>query len=101
MLETSLSIIIEENEFCMELVMTGTVVYDETFTPSEQELHQFPQIILSFPHTWNPQKMAFPRAQRTLEEEMGTLRHVSAMDSMEGDIEYKTSLSTCCLALAR
>ena len=30
--------------------------------------------------------MVFPRAQRNLEEEMGTLRHVSAMDSTGGDI---------------
>ena len=31
--------------------------------------------------------MVFPRAQRTLEEEMGTLIHVSAMDSTGGDIK--------------
>ena len=31
--------------------------------------------------------MVFPRAQRTLEEEMGTLIHVSAMYSMGGDIK--------------
>ena len=36
MLETTLSIITEENEFCMELAMAGTVVYSEKFTPYEQ-----------------------------------------------------------------
>ena len=38
MSESTLSIITEENAFCMKLVMEGTVVYAETFTPSEQEL---------------------------------------------------------------
>ena len=30
MLENVISIIIEDNELCMELAMAGTVVYDET-----------------------------------------------------------------------
>ena len=88
-LDTALSIIIEDNEFCMELAMAGTVVYAETFTPSEQELHQCPHIILAFPHAWNPQNVVFLRAQITLEEDMVALRHVSAMDSTGGDIENK------------
>ena len=87
MLETAFSIITEDNEFCMELVMVGTVVYAETFTLSEQKLHLCPNIILSSPHAWNPQNMVLPRARRTLEEEMGTFIHVSAMDSTGGDIE--------------
>ena len=68
MLETALSIITEDNELCMELVMEGTVVYAEIFTPSEQKLHQCPQIILSSPRAWNPQNVVFPRTRRTLEE---------------------------------
>ena len=36
MLETALSIITEDNEFCMELAMEGTFVYAETFNPYEQ-----------------------------------------------------------------
>ena len=69
--------------------MAGTVIYDETFTPSEKEPHQCPHIILSSPHAWNPQNVVFPRTLRTLEEEMGTLRHVIAMDSTRGDIKNK------------
>ena len=34
-LDTALSIITEENEFCMELAMEVTAIYDEIFTPSE------------------------------------------------------------------
>ena len=53
-LETVLSIITEENELCMELAIEGTVVYAEKFTPSDQELHQCPHIILASPHACNP-----------------------------------------------
>ena len=53
--ESALSIITEENEFCTEIEMTGTIIYDETFTPSEQELHQCPHIILPSPHVCDPQ----------------------------------------------
>ena len=50
MLDTALSIITEDNELCMEPAMAGSVVYAETFTPSEKELHQCPHIILSLSH---------------------------------------------------
>ena len=46
MLETAISIITEYNKFVMELAMAGTVVYDEIFTPYEQELQQCPHIII-------------------------------------------------------
>ena len=87
MLETAISTITEDNKLCTELAMVGTVIYAETFTPYEQEIHHCPQIILSSPNAWNPRNVVFPRVRRTLEEEMGTLRHVSAMDSMRGDTE--------------
>ena len=101
MLETALSIITEDNEFCMEIAISGTVVYAETFTPSEKELHQFPHIILSSPNAWNPYNVALLRAQRNLEEDMVTLRHVSAMDSTGEISKTKISLRTWYLALTR
>ena len=52
--ESALSIITEDNEFCMNPAMVVTVVYAETFTPSEQELHQCPYLILSSSHAWYP-----------------------------------------------
>ena len=54
MLETALYMIPEDNEFCMELEMAGTVIYAETFTPYEQELHHVLNDIFVFdisPHT--------------------------------------------------
>ena len=86
-LETALSIITQENELCMELEIAGTVVYAETFTPYETELHQFPHIILSLTHAWNPHIVVLPRSRITLEQETVTLRHVSVTDNTGGDIE--------------
>ena len=67
--------------------MARTVVFAETLTPYEQELHQFPHIIVSMYHAWDPNKVYFPRLQRTLEDKMGTLRLVSAMDITGGGIK--------------
>ena len=82
--DSALLIVTEDNEFCMELAMAGTVVYADTFTLSEQELHQCPHIILSLTNAWDPKNMVLPRARISLEEAMGTLRHVSAIDITGG-----------------
>ena len=46
MLSEPLSIITEDNEFCMHLAMEGTIVYAETNYPTENELQTFPHIML-------------------------------------------------------
>ena len=38
MSESALSIITEDNEYFIELSMSGTIVYSKIFTPSEQDL---------------------------------------------------------------
>ena len=42
-----LLIITEDNSFCMELMMDGTVIYGLTTTPSEHELQNCPHVVLS------------------------------------------------------
>ena len=74
----ALSIITENNDFCMELVLDGTVVYADIFTPSDKKL------ILSSPHTWDPHNISFPKSRRTLEEEMPPPRYVSMVDNKGG-----------------
>ena len=59
--DRALSIITENNDFCMELAMAVTVVYADIFTPSDKELHECPHIILSLPHTWDPPNVSFPK----------------------------------------
>ena len=46
-----LSIVTENNNFCMELSMASTIVYAETHAPSEHELNNYPYIQLSSPHS--------------------------------------------------
>lgn len=48
-----LSIITEDNKFCMELSMAGTIVYAQTYAPSDHDLKNHPHIQLSSPHSWD------------------------------------------------
>ena len=66
-----LSIITEDNEFCMELIMDGTIVTAPTYSPSEDDLKNNPHIELSSPHHWNPKTVKFPKCTRTLEDVFG------------------------------
>jgi len=75
-----LSIITEENDFCMPLYMDGTIVYADTHSPSDKELESCPHIIMSSPHPWNPHTVKFPTCERTLEDEVGGLRFISELN---------------------
>jgi len=69
-----LSIITKDNSFSMEVMMDGTVIYSLTTAPFEHELHNCPHVDLSLAHTWDPHQMSFPKAKRSLGEEVGSLR---------------------------
>ncbi len=71
--------ITEDNSFCMDLIMDGTMIYAETLT--EHEIHNCPHVLMSPPHAWNPHK-AFLRTRKFLCEEVGSLRLLSAMNSV-------------------
>ena len=83
-MDRAISIVTENNDFYMELAMAGTVVYADTFTPSDKELHECPHIILSLTHIWDPHNVSFPKLRRTLEEEMGSPCYVSVVDIKGG-----------------
>jgi hypothetical protein len=76
-----LSIITEDHEFCMELMMRGTIIYANTHTPSDKELNECPHIILSSQHPWDPYNVTFPRSNMSLEDVMIDARQVSAISS--------------------
>ena len=83
-----LSIITEDNEFCMELSMSGTIVYTETFSPSDKELQKYPHITLSSPHQWDPKRVKFPKCEYTLGEMMGDYsRQLSSVTINEAPLE--------------
>ena len=77
-----LSIITEDNEFCMELAMAGTIVHANTHSPTDQELHSCPHIVISSPQSWDPHKVTFPACRRSLDKEIGGLRHISAISTL-------------------
>ena len=83
-----LSIITEDNEFCMELSMSGTIVYTETFSPSDKDLQKYPHITLSSPHQWDPKRVKFPKCEYTLGEMMGDYsRQLSSVTINEAPLE--------------
>ena len=85
MSDRALSIITEDNEFCMGLAMAGTIVYADTFSPTDQELCECPHIQLSSAHSWDPHHVKFPKSRRTLDEEIGGLRNISTVDISQQD----------------
>lgn len=84
-----LSIQTEDKEFCMELMMEGTIIYANTHSPSEEELHSCPMIHLSSSHPWDPEKVKFPECRMTLEEHFGGMRYLSDISSQQ-QIEDKS-----------
>ena len=80
-----LSIITEDRNFCMELKMHGTIIFADTYSPTDKELEECPHIVLSSPHPWNPHKVKFPRTNMTLEDVMNHSRSVSTLSSLHVD----------------
>ena len=88
--ENPLSIISDDDEFCLELSMDGTIVYFDSHTPTEEELLTCPHIVLSSPHPWDPAGVTFPKIRRTLEEEIGGVRFISGFSSSFANNETET-----------
>ena len=61
MLESTLSIINEDGKFSTELSMKGTILFDNTHTPSDKQLRECPYFNLRSPHPSDPMKVCFPK----------------------------------------
>jgi hypothetical protein len=72
----------EDNEFTLPLTSKGTVIGVATRTPTDQELQTCPHVVLSSEHEWDPQNVRFPKASRTVEEEIS--RTVGAVLRQDG-----------------
>ena len=46
-----LSLLTEDKRFCMDMHMKGTIVCNTTYSPSDDELENYPHIVLSSPHS--------------------------------------------------
>ena len=78
-----LYIMSENNDFNMELQMKGTIIFADTFTPSESELQNCPHITMTSPHEWNPHNVTFNNQPRPFEDEMRNNFQISALHRAE------------------
>ena len=69
----------ENGHFVLSLEILGTNIVAETRTPTERELKECRQIVMSSPHAWNPHQVRFPQSSRSMEEEMTMQRNLSDM----------------------
>ena len=51
---------ITTDDASVELYSEGTIICGDTRTPTESELSQFPRLILTSPHDWDPHNVCFP-----------------------------------------
>ena len=64
MSESPLSIITEDGDFSMELLMEGNIIFDNTHTTSDKKLREYPHINLRYPHPWDPMKVSFSKCSQ-------------------------------------
>ena len=50
---------ITTNDISVELYLEGTIICEDTRTPTESELSQLPRLILTSPHDWDPHNVCF------------------------------------------
>lgn len=88
----------EGNKFSMPLTCNGTILCAPTRTPTDHELHTCPHVILSSEHEWDPQNVWFPKALRTVEEEVS--RTIGAiMKHGEDQSNGRDAINNACLPL--
>jgi hypothetical protein len=76
----------EDGDFAFPLACTGTILSAPTRTPTENELQTCRHILLSSEHDWDPQNVRFPKASRSVEEEM--TRTIGAVGGKRANIDY-------------
>jgi hypothetical protein len=76
----------EGHEFTFPLTCHGTILSTPTRTPTSHELQNCAHVILSSEHDWDPQHVRFPKASRTVEEEISrTVGAVTSKGTYERD----------------
>ena len=78
----------EGNEFVLPLSCRGTILSAKTRTPTERELQTCEHIVMSSPHDWDPQNVRFPKASRTVEEEISRSVGAVSVDRDDNREDY-------------
>ena len=80
--ESPTFVVTEGHEFILPLTSQGTILGVSTRTPTDEELQSCPHVTLSSEHEWDPQNVCFPKASRTVEEEVS--RSIGAVQTQGG-----------------
>ena len=58
-----------EEDVTVPLYMSGTIVCSDTSSPTQKQFYYCPQIVLTYPHDWDPCYIRFPKGSHSKEEE--------------------------------
>ena len=82
---TPMHIMTEDKDFNLELKMKGTVIFAETYTPSDKELNYCPHIVLNSPHEWRPHDVKVRNQANSFEDEMQQHYNVSEFNCQSNE----------------
>ena len=60
----------ENGDAVLPLHIEGTIIYLDTWTPTDKDLSQFPHIIMMLPHPWNPSEVQFHKTSRRVQKKI-------------------------------
>ena len=68
-----------DRDLVLPLIVEGTNILAHTRTPTSKELATCRHIVMSSQHEWNPHSVKFPKALRSVEEEIDYRRSIASM----------------------
>jgi len=86
----------ENGEVVLPLHSDGTVIYLDTWSPTDNDLNDFPHVVMSSQHEWNPVDVKFPKTSRQSEEEM-SFRSIASVRGDEFHVEDEFDMDDCLL----
>ena len=83
----------ESSEFVACLKSEGTIIFLDTWTPTDRDLANYPHVIMSSSSHWNPQEVRFPGITQTEVEEIESrgIAMVESNPSVEAITEFDDS----------
>ena len=67
----------ENGDTVLPLHTEGTIIYLDTWTPTDKYLSQFPHVTMTSPYPWNPSEVQFSKTSLCVEEEL-TMRLIAS-----------------------
>ena len=90
---------VEDGEFLMPLQSNGTVIYLDSWTPTDDNLRLLPHVTMSSSHSWNTRYVQFPKTYCRMQEEL-EMRSIASVSTVHGEysilISDDESEEDCC-----